>query len=332
MDNPDKKIEKIGVILANLGSPTAPTPKAVRSFLIPFLHDHRVIELTRWLWCPILYGIILPFRSVKSAKNYAKVWWPEGSPLRVITERQVSALQAYLDETSPEQYSVTQAYSYSAPTLESALDKLRDENVGQVVMLPLYPQYSATSTAPLLDQLGCYFQSRRDSLQVSYARSYFNHSQYIGALAKSVKQYWAEHGQAEILLMSFHGIPQSFADKGDPYPQECEQTAKLLAQDLGLQQGQWQISFQSRLGRAKWLEPSTSDSVELLGQKKLSSVQVICPGFSVDCLETLEEIEMENAEIYEQAGGNGYQYIPCLNDSRDHIEMIAELVKAHQVG
>jgi ferrochelatase len=332
MDNPDKKIEKIGVILANLGSPTAPTPKAVRSFLIPFLHDHRVIELTRWLWCPILYGIILPFRSVSSAKNYAKVWWSEGSPLRVITERQVAALQVYLDETNPEQYRVTQAYSYSAPSLESALDKLRDENVGQVVMLPLYPQYSATSTAPLLDQLGDYFQSRRNSLQVSYARSYFNHTQYIEALAKSVKKYWADHGQAEILLMSFHGIPQSFADKGDPYPQECEQTANLLAQELGLQQRQWQISFQSRLGRAKWLEPSTSDSVELLGQQKLSSVHVICPGFSVDCLETLEEIEMENAEIYEGAGGKGYQYIPCLNDSRDHIEMIAELVKSHQVG
>jgi ferrochelatase len=332
MDSPEHKIEKIGVILANLGSPTEPSPKAVRSFLIPFLHDHRVIELTRWLWCPILYGIILPFRSVKSAKNYAKVWWPEGSPLRVITQRQVSALQSYMDETNPGRYVVTEAYSYSAPNLESALDKLGDQNAEQVVLLPLYPQYSATSTAPLLDQLGKYFQSRRNPLQVSYARSYFRNSHYIDALAQSVKQYWSEHGQADVLLMSFHGIPQLFADKGDPYPQECEATAQLLAQALGLQSHQWQISFQSRLGRAQWLTPSTSDSLALLGNKKLASVQVICPGFSVDCLETLEEIEMENAEIYQTAGGNGYQYIACLNDSSDHIQMMAELVKSHQVG
>jgi ferrochelatase len=330
MDSPELKTEKIGVILANLGSPTEPTPKAVKSFLIPFLHDYRVIELTRWLWCPILYGIILPFRSVKSAKNYAKVWWPEGSPLRVITQRQVSALQSYFEETSTGQYVVTEAYSYSAPSLESALDKLRDHGAEQVVMLPLYPQYSATSTAPLLDQLGKYFQSRRNTIQTSYVRSYFRNSQYIEALAKSVKQYWSEHGQAELLLMSFHGIPQQFADKGDPYPQECETTAQLLAQQLGLQPDQWQISYQSRLGRAQWLAPSTSDSLELLGSKKLASVQVMCPGFSVDCLETLEEIEMENAEIYQTAGGSGYQYIPCLNDSRDHIQMMAELIRSHQ--
>lgn len=330
MDSPEPKTEKIGVILANLGSPTEPTPKAVKSFLIPFLHDYRVIELTRWLWCPILYGIILPFRSVKSAKNYAKVWWPEGSPLRVITQRQVSALQSYFEETSTGQYVVTEAYSYSAPSLESALDKLRDHGAEQVVMLPLYPQYSATSTAPLLDQLGEYFQSRRNTIQTSYVRSYFRNSQYIEALAKSVKQYWSEHGQAELLLMSFHGIPQQFADKGDPYPQECETTAQLLAQQLGLQPDQWQISYQSRLGRAQWLAPSTSDSLELLGSKKLASVQVMCPGFSVDCLETLEEIEMENAEIYQTAGGSGYQYIPCLNDSRDHIQMMAELIRSHQ--
>lgn len=330
MDSPEPKTEKIGVILANLGSPTEPTPKAVKSFLIPFLHDYRVIELTRWLWCPILYGIILPFRSVKSAKNYAKVWWPEGSPLRVITQRQVSALQSYFEETSTGQYVVTEAYSYSAPSLESALDKLRDHGAEQVVMLPLYPQYSATSTAPLLDQLGKYFQSRRNTIQTSYVRSYFRNSQYIEALAKSVKQYWSEHGQAELLLMSFHGIPQQFADKGDPYPQECETTAQLLAQQLGLQPDQWQISYQSRLGRAQWLAPSTSDSLELLGSKKLASVQVMCPGFSVDCLETLEEIEMENAEIYQTAGGSSYQYIPCLNDSRDHIQMMAELIRSHQ--
>lgn len=330
MDSPDRKIEKIGVILANLGSPTEPTPKAVKSFLIPFLHDYRVIELTRWLWCPILYGIILPFRSVKSAKNYAKVWWPEGSPLRVITQRQVSALQSYLEETNAGQYIVTEAYSYSAPSLESALDKLRDNGAEQVVLLPLYPQYSATSTAPLLDQLGKYFQSRRNTIQTSYVRSYFRNTHYIDALAKSVKQYWSEHGQAELLLMSFHGIPQQFADKGDPYPQECEATAQLLAKELGLQPDQWQISYQSRLGRAQWLAPSTSDSLALLGNNKLASVQVMCPGFSVDCLETLEEIEMENAEIYETAGGGGYQYIPCLNDSRDHIQMMAELVRSHQ--
>jgi ferrochelatase len=272
----------------------------------------------------------LPFRSVKSAKNYAKVWWPEGSPLRVITQRQVSALQSYFEETSTGQYVVTEAYSYSAPSLESALDKLRDHGAEQVVMLPLYPQYSATSTAPLLDQLGKYFQSRRNTIQTSYVRSYFRNSQYIEALAKSVKQYWSEHGQAELLLMSFHGIPQQFADKGDPYPQECETTAQLLAQQLGLQPDQWQISYQSRLGRAQWLAPSTSDSLELLGSKKLASVQVMCPGFSVDCLETLEEIEMENAEIYQTAGGSGYQYIPCLNDSRDHIQMMAELIRSHQ--
>jgi ferrochelatase len=330
MDSPEPKTEKIGVILANLGSPTEPTPKAVKSFLIPFLHDYRVIELTRWLWCPILYGIILPFRSVKSAKNYAKVWWPEGSPLRVITQRQVSALQNYFEETSTGRYVVTEAYSYSAPSLESALDKLRDHGAEQVVMLPLYPQYSATSTAPLLDQLGKYFQSRRNTMQTSYVRSYYRNSQYIDALAKSVKQYWSEHGQAELLLMSFHGIPQQFADKGDPYPQECETTAQLLAQQLGLQPDQWQISYQSRLGRAQWLAPSTSDSLELLGSKKLASVQVMCPGFSVDCLETLEEIEMENAEIYQTAGGSSYQYIPCLNDSRDHIQMMAELIRSHQ--
>ena len=328
MDIATQKAKKIGVILANLGSPTEPTPKAVRDFLRPFLHDHRVVELTRWLWCPILHGIILPFRSRSSARNYAKIWWQEGSPLRVITERQVVALQTLFDQTTPQQYVVKAAYTYSEPLLAQAIEELRGQGIEQILLLPLYPQYSATSTAPLFDQLGSYLQSQRNTPEVSYVRSYYNNSAYIRALASSVKSHWAEHGQAEVLLMSFHGIPQQFADNGDPYPQECEMTAQLLAQELGLSDDQWQLSYQSRLGRAQWLEPSTSDALTKLGEQKTASVQVICPGFSADCLETLEEIEMENAEIYREAGGSNYQYIACLNDTADHIQMMAELVRA----
>ena len=318
---------KQAVIIMNLGTPSAPTPKAVRIFLKEFLSDRRVVEVPRLIWWCILNMVILPFRSPKVAKAYETIWQEGGSPLRLITESQVDKLQALLSSDDHYDVTVRHAMTYSGPSLESVVSDLEREGYDNIVLLPLYPQFSATTTGSIYDQLAKLNGQRRDIPQIHLIKDYYQQPLYIEALANSVKEHWQQHGQSECLLMSFHGIPQRNVDLGDPYYSHCDSTAKQLAAALNLDDKQWKMSFQSRLGRAQWLQPYTSETLEKLAKEGVSHIDVICPAFSADCLETLEEIKEENKEVFFEAGGKRYELIECLNDRNDHIEMMAELVK-----
>lgn len=317
----------LGVVLVNLGSPEAPTAASVGRFLRAFLGDRRVVEVPRAVWWFVLNLIIVPFRGRASAAKYRSIWWPEGSPLTVLHERQAAALQASLDADGGREAIVHRAVTYGAPTLAGVLDALVDTGVDDIVVLPLYPQYSATTTASVSDQLGRWLARRRRQPRTLLVRDYCDDAGFLDALAASVREYRAEHGDAGKLLMSFHGIPQRNVDLGDPYRAQCERTARGLAVRLGLADGQWAMSFQSRLGRAQWLKPYTSEILAEWAADGVASVQVICPAFSTDCLETLEEIAVENREVFVGAGGRDYGYIPCLNDRSDHIAALAAIVR-----
>ncbi len=314
---------KQGVILCNLGTPSAPTAKAVRQFLAPFLSDQRVVELPRILWYPILYGIILPIRSKRVAHAYQQIWWDGGSPLKVITERQCEKLKLALTNTGTE---VAYALTYSEPVLSDAVDSMRSKGIDKILVLPLYPQYSATTTASIYDQLATYVKRKRNLPAIQIIRDYHNHPLYIDALARSVRESRLDNASQRHLLLSFHGIPAINVTKGDPYQQHCETTAQLLADALNLSSDQWTLSYQSRFGKQEWLQPYTSETLKEFGAKKLA-VDVICPAFSADCLETLEEISQENRDIFIEAGGQDFNYIPCLNDSDEHILLLRTLVE-----
>ncbi|MBB6523723.1 ferrochelatase [Pseudoteredinibacter isoporae] len=321
-----QQAKKRAVLLVNLGTPETAEPKSVRKFLAEFLSDRRVVEIPRLIWWPILHGIILTTRPKAVAKAYQSIWWEEGSPLRVITERQRNALQKTLSKRFPNEHvTVEYAMSYGDPGIAQQIKDLQAQGVDHIAVLPLYPQYSATTTAVVYDQLAELQQQQRDIADARVCKYYFDRPSYIKALAHSVREYRLEHGSAERLLMSFHGIPKRCVDLGDPYYQHCVATAEALAGELGLEKEQWGISFQSRLGKAEWLKPYTSDIVQEWGREKLSSLDVICPAFAADCLETLEEISEEIREEFQEAGGGDFSYIPCLNDSAMHIECLAEL-------
>lgn len=321
---------KNAVIIMNLGTPVSPTKKAVRAFLREFLSDPRVVEVPRLLWWCILYGVILPFRTPKVTHAYQSIWGASESPLRQITLSQADKLQAALTEKFADNAPVVAyAMSYAGPGLESVVNQLESLEIDNILILPLYPQYSATTTGSIYDSVARLIRSRRNIPQLQVVKDYHRNPIYIQALAESVKKHWQNHGQCEVLLMSFHGIPQRNVDLGDPYYRQCKMTAELLAQELGLTTSQWSLSFQSRLGRAQWLMPYTSDSLQKLGQKGIRSVDVICPAFSADCLETLEEIAVENKEVFIGAGGSEYHLIPCLNDQTMHIEMMVDLVERY---
>lgn len=316
MSEPVKK----GVLLVNLGTPSEPTAKGVKAFLQQFLHDHRVVDMTRWLWCPILHGIILPIRSPKVAKLYQSVWMDEGSPLMVYSRRQAEKLSQKL--TLP----VELGMSYGEPSIANGLDKLLAQGVEQVIVLPLYPQYSATTTAAAFDGLAKACKSLATLPSLCLIRDYHNHELYIKALAQKVRQHWAENGQGDYLLCSYHGIPQRYADNGDIYPLHCEQTTQLLGEELGLNSAQFGMSYQSIFGREEWLKPYTDKTLAALPTKGIKKLDVITPAFSVDCLETLEEIAVEGKETFMAAGGESFHFIACLNDSDAHIQMMAKLV------
>ena len=322
---------KTAVVMMNLGTPAAPTAKAIRRYLREFLSDRRVVEIPRWLWYPILYGVILPFRPRRVVPGYAQMWEEFGdSPLRVISGRQVERLQQRLQrdsgETAPR---VCFAMTYGAPSLQEVVAELRAQAIEHILVLPLYPQFSATSSGAIFDQIAALYQASRDIPSLSIVKHYHAHPRYIEALAQSVRAHWQQNGRAQKLLMSFHGIPQRNVDLGDPYRAHCETTAALLARHLQLESSQWQLSFQSRLGRAQWLQPYTSAQLQQWGAQKVASVDVICPAFAADCLETLEEIAVENRLVFERAGGGEYRYIGCLNDGDAHIELLRELVVAN---
>ncbi|UJR53577.1 ferrochelatase [Dickeya zeae] len=315
------KKEKRGVLMVNLGTPDAPTPQAVKRYLAEFLHDRRVVDLTRLLWCPLLHGIILPTRSPRVAKLYQSVWMDEGSPLLVYSRRQQQALAASLPDIP-----VELGMSYGSPSLQSALDALLAKGVTEVTVLPMYPQYSCSTTAAVWDGVSALLRNRRQIPGIRFIRDYAEHPAYIEALKHSVEQSFLQHGVPDKLVISFHGIPQRYADEGDDYPKRCAATAQALAVALGLSSEQVMMTFQSRFGREAWLTPYTDETMQALPKQGVKRIQVICPGFAADCLETLEEIKEQNREIFLHAGGESFEYIPALNDAPLHIALLAQLV------
>lgn len=316
-----------GVMLVNLGTPENPDAASVRKYLAEFLSDPRVIRIPRVLWWLILHGIILRVRPGKVAKLYQTVWTDEGSPLMHISRKQQAALQLCIQEKTGQPIPVELAMSYGEPSLATAGRKLASSGVQRIIVLPMYPQYSSTTTAAVFDGLARALKPCPDLPEMIFIRDYWEREDYIAALANSVREYWNEHGKPDKLLLSFHGIPQRYEDTGDPYPSGCRGTAQAVIKQLGLTPDQWSESFQSRFGREEWVKPYTDALLEEWGQNdSIHRVDVVCPAFSADCLETLEEIEEQNKITFLEAGGKEYHYIPCLNDRPDHIEMLAKLV------
>lgn len=316
---------KTGILLANLGTPDAPTPGAVKRYLRQFLSDKRVVDTSRLLWWPLLRGVILPIRSPRVAKLYQSVWMEEGSPLMVYSRRQQQALAARLPDTP-----VALGMSYGSPSLASAVDDLLAQGVEHIVVLPLYPQYSCSTVAAVWDELARILAKKRAIPGISFIRDYAEHPDYIHALAASVRASFAVHGEPDLLLLSYHGIPQRYANQGDDYPQRCRDTTRELVSALGLPPERVMMTFQSRFGREPWLTPYTDETLKMLGEKGTKHIQVLCPGFAADCLETLEEIAVQNREIFLEAGGNQYEYIPALNADAAHIEMMVNLTAPYR--
>jgi len=323
---------KTGVLLINLGTPDAPTAKAVRPYLKEFLSDPRVVEIPRAIWWLILNGIILNVRPKKSAAKYATVWTSEGSPLRVHTAKQAVLLQGYLGERTKAPLVVDYAMRYGSPSIPSVLRKLKEQNCQRILIVPMYPQYAASSTATAFDIVFDELRRMRNTPALRTIRNYHDHLGYIKALANNINEYWMKNGRPEKLVMSFHGVPQYTLEKGDPYHCECHKTGRLLAQELGLKPEQYKISFQSRFGKAEWIKPYTTATLLELGKQKTRRVDVVCPGFVADCLETLEEIAQEGKEDFQHAGGGEYNYIPCLNERNDWMHALTDLVMENLHG
>ncbi len=318
-----------GILLTNLGTPAAPDTGAVRDYLAQFLADPRVVEQPRWLWWLALHGIILRTRPKKVAASYRKIWSDDGSPLMVISQQQVQKLQTAIAPSFAGQVRVELGMRYGQPSIASGLQKLRAAGARRILILPLYPQYSATTTASTLDAVSDELKSWRWVPELRFVQHYHDHPAYIQALARSIERKWQADGRPEKLLMSFHGLPKRYFEAGDPYYCECHKTARLLAEKLELTENDWQLTFQSRFGPEQWLQPYTSETLQTLAQSGTRHVQIVCPGFSADCLETLEEISEENREVFINAGGKQFEYIPALNTEQDHIGMMVELVRQH---
>ncbi|HGJ5856777.1 ferrochelatase [Arsenophonus nasoniae] len=315
-------IKKYGVLLVNLGTPDAPTPAAVKRFLAEFLSDVRVIDISRIIWKPLLHLVILPLRSPKVAKLYRSIWTEAGSPLLSYSLQQQAALAKQLP-TIP----VELGMSYGSPSIADAIDKLLIQQVENIIVLPLYPQYSCSTTAAVFDAICRALKKYRTIPELHFIRSYANHPYYIEALKKSVELSFAQYGKPDRLLLSYHGIPQRYAETGDIYPQQCELTTRLFSELINFPADKIIMTYQSRFGREPWLTPYTDVTLASLAKSGVKHVQLLCPGFSVDCLETLEEIAVQNKELFYAAGGEKYQYIPALNDSENHILLMTELIR-----
>ena len=322
---------RTGVLLCNLGTPDAPTPAATRRYLAEFLSDPRVVEIPAAAWTPILHGIILRTRPKRSAAKYRAIWTEEGSPLLVWSRKQAALLRGYLGERG-HQVSVRLGMRYGQPSIAAQLDELKAEGCTRVLVLPLYPQYSGTTTASVIDAVGAWARQQRQVPELRFVNRFHDDPGYIRALAQTVQQHWQRHGRGGLLLMSFHGVPERTLQLGDPYHCECLKTARLLAERLALKEGEWRVSFQSRFGRAKWLEPATQHVLTELGAAGTARVDVICPGFVSDCLETLEEIAIEGRQDFQAAGGQELHYIACLNDHPAWIAALTELAQDHLQG
>lgn len=319
------------VLYCNLGTPDAPKTQEVRRYLAEFLGDARVVEIPRLLWLMILYGIILRFRPAKSAAKYASIWLPEGSPLKIWTEKLAAQLQSRLTQLG-HQVQVRWAMRYGSNSIASELDVLKAAGVTRVLILPAYPQYSATTTASVFDAVYTWAAATRNIPELRFINHYHDDPRYIAALAGRVQHYWDTNGRPDELVMSFHGVPERTLQLGDPYHCECFKTARLLAEQLGLAKSQYRVTFQSRLGRAKWLQPYTEPTLIEMGQAGVKRVDVICPAFVSDCLETLEEIDQEAREAFLHAGGQAFHYIPCLNDDPTWVTALGDIAQQHLQG
>jgi len=315
-----------GILLVNLGTPAAPTAAAVRRYLAEFLSDPRVVEIPRAIWLPILYGVILAVRPARSARKYAEIWSPEGSPLAVHTARQAALLYDSLGKQAPE---VEHAMRYGEPGVAAALDHLRGAGCDRILVVPLYPQYAASTTASTFDAVCAWLARSRNAPELRFVKHFHDHPAYVAALAAGVKREWHAHGRGDKLVMSFHGLPRFALERGDPYHCECQTTGRLLAEALGLGADQYIVTFQSRFGRAEWLQPYTEPTLIELARQGVERVDVVCPGFVADCLETLEEIGIGARHAFLSSGGREFRLVPCLNEAPEWIEALAAICALH---
>lgn len=327
-----KQADKIGVLITNLGTPDAPTPKALHRYLKEFLWDPRVVEVPRLIWWFALHGVILRIRPRRSAKSYATVFTDEGSPLLFHTKAQAHALDSHLKNLGHDNLVVDFAMRYGNPSMPSVLESMFNKGVRKLLVLPLYPQYSGSTAASTFDAISADFTKRRWLPDFRFVSHYHDFSPFIDAAATRIKAYWAEHGRADILMLSYHGVPMRYLHNGDPYHCECHKTSRLIAEKLGIGEGEYVTTFQSRFGREEWLKPYTDATLKAFPGQGVKSVQVFCPGFSADCLETIEEIGEENKHYFLEAGGERYEYISALNSRPEHIEALGALVLQNLQG
>lgn len=331
-DYDHKQVPKLGILLTNLGTPDEPTTKALRKYLAEFLWDPRVIEVSRPLWWLILNGIILRTRPKNSAALYRAIWTEEGSPLLLICREQEKKFVARLEEEIGNPIAIALGMRYGNPSIDSALESLRKQGAQKLLVLPLYPQYSASTSASSFDSVADTLKTWRWIPDFRMVMSYHDHPLYIKALANSVREYWEKNGKTEKLLMSFHGIPKRYLYNGDPYHCQCHKTGRLVAKELELSEKEYMVSFQSLFGKEEWLQPYTDKTMESWGKNGVKSVSVMCPGFSADCLETIEEIDEENRAIFLEAGGKEFHYIPALNSRDDFIECLVQISLSNMQG
>ncbi|MCG5541643.1 MULTISPECIES: ferrochelatase [unclassified Halorhodospira] len=323
----------VGVLVANLGTPDEPTEPALRRYLRQFLSDPRVIEIPRWRWWPILYGIVLRTRPKKSAAAYSEVWEEDGSPLLSIGQRQAAGIRQRLQAMNDRgPFVVELGMRYGNPSIPAALRRLRESGARRILVLPLYPQYSASTTGSTFDAVARELMGWRWVPELRMVGQYHDEPVYIQALARSIREHWEREGRGERLLFSYHGVPERYLLDGDPYHCQCLKTSRLVAEELGLEPGTWDVTFQSRFGNEEWLKPYTDETVTELARSGVKHLDVVCPGFSADCLETLEEIAGENREYFEESGGERLSYIPALNDRPDHLDALAALILQHGQG
>lgn len=324
--------DSLGILLVNLGTPDAPTPAAVRRYLGEFLWDPRVVEIPRPIWWLVLHGFILRFRPAHSARAYAKIWTEDGSPLLLHSDSIARSIEPRLRSRLSGAVNVALGMSYGSPSIDSALDSLYSQGARRILCLPMYPQYSGTTSASVFDAVTRALQRRRWIPEFRFVNHYHDERGYIAALAQSLREYWDSHGRGDHLLFSFHGLPAVNLEMGDPYFCQCQKTARLVAAALELSREEWTLAFQSRVGRQEWLRPYADETISAFGESGMKRLDVICPGFAADCLETLEEIAMQNAELFMKQGGESLHYIPALNARDDHIDFLVRLIEKHVDG
>jgi len=324
--------QRIGILVVNLGTPDSPSYLAVQRYLAEFLGDRRVIDASRWFWLPLLYGVILPLRPIRTTRNYRKVWMQGGSPLYVYSRRLVDKMEALLKDWGGDRLRVELAMTYGNPSIAGAVQRLAAQNVKRLVVLPLYPQYCSSTTAPVFDRTARVLERWRWLPETRFINDYFDDGSYIDALVASIEEHWTAHGGRSHLLLSYHGIPEIYVKEGDPYQVQAETTTRLVAARLKLGPDEYSHCYQSRFGSVVWLQPYTEDKLKELSKRGIRKITVICPSFAVDCLETLEEVAMEYREQFEALGGESFEMVPALNDRDDHARVLTDIVRRNLAG